>query len=64
MNDIQKAVYKVIAPKTPRQFRVIRQRTGGYRDFGVVERALQALRRAGKIKHLKKVDGGPGWVRA
>jgi len=64
MNDVQKNVYKAIAPKTPRLFWDVRHRVPGFLGEREIDRALQALRRKGKIKYLKKADGGPGWVRA
>ena len=33
-----------------------------FNDFRQVDRALQRLRKAGKITYLKKKEGGPGWV--
>jgi len=64
MTDMQKQVYKAIG-KRPRGFSEIQRRCviSFYQSFRVVNRALQALRRQGKIRYLKKAGGGPGWVR-
>lgn len=65
-NDIvDKHVFKAVLPKTPRKFLEVRQNVHRSPiEMREVDRSLQRLRRAGKIKYLKKADGGPGWVRA
>lgn len=34
----------------------------GSDSFRIVDRRLQALRKAGKIRHARASEGGPGWV--
>ena len=66
MTGAQRAVYKAIVKKTPRDFNTVYGRlphVGWEWNDHRVDLALQALRKAGRIKYLKKADGGPGWVR-
>lgn len=38
------------------------ERATGSESFRIVDRRLQALRKAGKIRHARASEGGPGWV--
>lgn len=62
MDDLDTSLFKAISKTVPRKFWELRSCVAvlSYRDL---DHALQRLRKAGKIKYLKKADGGPGWVR-
>jgi hypothetical protein len=65
---LDKEVLKSISKKIPRPFGELhRIRVNLLAEpihFRRLDASLQRLRKAGKIKHVKKAELGPGWVRA
>lgn len=62
--EMDQLIFDELTKKDPKElWKIMTEVPGchGYREF---DKSLQRLRKAGRIKYLKKADGGPGWVRA
>lgn len=52
---------RLFASEVKKESDRLERETGG-ESFRMVDRRVQALRKAGKIRHARASEGGPGWV--